>query len=226
MAKAWAWSYSKYKAYDSCPKRFYEVDIAHNFADSTEQLDWGNEVHKAIQLATEGKAPLPDSMKDYQKWVDEIKHGEGTLYVEQQYAITKDFQPTQWFAHNVWLRGICDVLRISPSGKSARARDYKTGGVKHDANQLMLMSQCIFVHHPTVQRIRAEFVWLKEDCVGTPEVYNRDTIVREWPPLLPQLKRMEEASRTLDYPPKPCGLCARWCPVLSCQFHGKRFKAA
>jgi hypothetical protein len=77
-----------------------------------------------------------------------------------------------------------------------------------------------------VQRIQAEFVWLKDDCLGQPEIYNRDTIVREWPPLLPQLQRMEEASKTLDYPPKPCGLCARYCPVLSCSYHGKRHKAA
>jgi hypothetical protein len=225
MAKAWAWSYSKYKAFDSCPKRHYEVDIAKNFQDSTEQLVWGNEVHEAIQHATEGKAPLPDSMKDYQRWVDQMKNGEGTLYVEQQYAITKDFQPTQWFAHNVWLRGICDALRVSPSGKTALAWDYKTGAVRHDSRQLMLMAQCIFVHHPTVQRIKTEFIWLKDDCT-TPEVFDRGTIAREWPAVLPLVKRMEEASKTLDYPPKPCGLCARYCPVLSCSFHGKRYRAA
>lgn len=225
MAKAWAWSYSKYKAFDSCPKRHYEVDIAKNYVDSTDQLIWGEEVHKAIQNATIGTAPLPDSMKDYQRWVDEIRGGEGTIYVEQKFAITRDFQPTSYFAHNVWFRGICDVLRISPSGAVALARDYKTGAVKHDSRQLMLMAQCILVHHPKIRRIKTEFVWLKDDCV-TPEVFDRDTIAQEWPPILPLVKQMEDASKTMDYPPKPCGLCARYCPVLACQFHGKRYKAA
>jgi hypothetical protein len=226
MAKAWAWSYSKYKAFDSCPKRHYECDIAKNFTDDSEALKWGSDVHDALHMATLGKEPLPDSMKDYQRWVDEIRNGEGTLYVEQQYAMTRDFQPTQWFGHNVWFRGICDVLRVSPSGKTALARDYKTGAVKEDARQLMLMAQCIFVHHPTVKRIRAEFVWLKEDCLGTPETYDRDAIVREWMPLMPLVKQMEQASITMNYPPKPCGLCARFCPVISCSFHGKRYRAA
>jgi len=225
MAKQFAWSYSKYKAFDSCPRRHFEVDLQKNYTDDSEQLRWGNEVHDALMNATIGKAPLPDSMQDYQRWVDEIKDGEGTLFVEQQYAMTREFQPTTFFAPNVWFRGICDVLRVSPSGLTALARDYKTGAVKHDSRQLMLMAQCIFVHHPTVQRIKTEFIWLKDDCV-TPETFNRSTIAREWAPVLPLVKQMEEASKTLNYPPKPCGLCARYCPVISCSFHGKRYRAA
>lgn len=221
MGKQWAWSYSRYKAYDACPKRHYEVDIAKNFTDSSEQLDWGNEVHKALENAVLGKAPLPDGMRDYQRWVDEIKDAPGTLLVEQQYAITKDFRPTDWFAPDVWFRGICDVLRVSPSGRTALARDYKTGKIKHDSRQLMLLAQCVFVHHPSVRRIKTEFIWLKEGCTGE-ETFDRDTIVNEWAPLMPLVKRMEQSSKTMDYPPKPCGLCARYCPVMSCQFHGKR----
>jgi hypothetical protein len=242
MAKSWAWSYSKYKAYDACPKRHYEVDLQKNYVEDSEQLKWGNEVHKAIQLATEGKEPLPASMADYQCWVDEMRSGvfsgddlppwvrhlkdpECKVVVEQQYSITKDFQPTQWFAHNTWFRGICDAARFDPTMTVGLARDYKTGQIKHDSRQLMLMAQCMFVHVPSLKRIRTEFVWLKDDCV-TAESYDRNTIAREWPPLLPLVKQMEEANVTKNYPPKPCGLCARYCPVLSCQFHGKRYRAA
>lgn len=224
--KQWAWSFSRLNAYESCPKRHYEVDIAKNFTDSTEQLDWGNEVHKALELATTDGTPLPDGMRDYQVWVDDIKGGEGTILVEQQFAITKDFQPTGWFDPDVWFRGICDVMKIGPSGRTVRARDYKTGNPKHNSRQLMLMAQCIFVHHPAVQRVHTEFVWLKSNCLGTPEIFNRATIANEWLPLLPQIKQMEDAAKNANYPPKPCGLCARYCPVVSCQFHGKRYRAA
>jgi hypothetical protein len=225
MAKQFAWSYSRYKAFSNCPKRHLEVDILKNFTEESEQLKWGTEVHEALAAAVKNGTPLPSSMQDYQKWVDDISGGEGKLLVEQQYAITRDFQPTAWFANNVWFRGICDVLRISPSGRTALARDYKTGKVLHDSRQLMLMAQCLFIHHKTLQRISTQFIWLKEGCVST-EVFNRDSIMREWTPLLPQVKVMEEASKTLNYPPKPCGLCARYCPVISCSFHGKRYRAA
>jgi hypothetical protein len=89
----------------------------------------------------------------------------------------------------------------------------------------MLMAQCLFIHHQSLQRIKTEFIWLQGDCV-TEETFDRDTIMREWAPLMPQVKTMEEASVTRNYPPKPGGLCARYCPVLSCSYHGKRFRAA
>jgi hypothetical protein len=223
--KPWAWSYSRYKAYDSCPRRHYEVDIAKNFVEASDQLIWGDEVHKALEAATLGREPLPDSMKEYQYLVDEIRSGEGSLYVEQKFALTRNFKPTGFFDDDVWFRGICDVLRISPNGWVALARDYKTGNVKHDSRQLMLMATCIFMHHPTVRRVKTEFIWLKEKCI-TPEVFDRATVFDEWTPLMPLVKQMEHAHKTQHYPPKPCGLCARYCPVLSCQFHGKRYKAA
>lgn len=217
--KEWSWSYSKYKNYDTCPKRHYEVDVAKNFTDSSEQLEWGNQVHDCMRDAVTGKAKLPDSMRDYQKWVDQICSGPGKLLVEMKMAITKTFQPTSWFGNDAWFRGICDVARVD--GPVAIARDYKTGKLLHDSRQLMLMSQCIFAHYPKVKRILTEFIWLKEDC-STPETFNRDTIMREWPPVLDHVKQMKHAADTLTYPPKPGKLCARHCPVTSCPYHGKR----
>jgi hypothetical protein len=42
-----------------------------------------------------------------------------------------------------------------------------------------------------------------------------------WNRLLPEVKKMEQAYVTLDYPPKPNGLCRNYCPVKSCPHHGK-----
>lgn len=218
MAKEWAWSYTKLKNFDTCPLRHYEVDILKNYTEESEQLIWGGQVHEALANACSGKAPLPATMKDYQKWVDEMVSGPGELFVEQKYAITRKFEKAAYFGHNVWYRGICDVLRID--GPVALARDWKTGAIKHNSVQLMLMAQCIFVHYPEVQKIKTEFVWLQDDCV-TPELWSRDTIYREWVSLLPQVDVMEQASKTKNYPPKPSGLCRKWCPVKTCEHHGK-----
>lgn len=220
MAKEFAWSYSKYKNFQTCPKRHYEVDIAKNFTESSEQLVWGNEVHDALAKAVQRIAPLPDSMKDYQRWVDDAVQGQASeILVEQKYAITRSFQPTKWFANDVWYRGIADLVLIS--GPVALARDYKTGKVTHDSRQLMLMAQCIFSHRPEIKRIKTEFVWLKDDCT-TPETFDRATIANEWPPLLPGVQAMEHAGKTMTYPPKPGKLCRSWCPVVSCPHNGKR----
>lgn len=218
MAKAWSWSFSKKKNFDTCPKRYYEVDIQKNFTESSEQLVWGNEVHDRLAKACLGKEPLPDTMKPYQRWVDVVRSAPGELKVEEKYAITKDFQKTAYFAPTVWYRGICDVLVLN--GKTATALDWKTGKIAHNSLQLMLMATCILIHYPQIERVKTRFVWLQEDCT-TPDVWDRATIMKEWTSLIPEVNAMEKASVNLDYPPKPSGLCRSYCPVTSCVFHGK-----
>ena len=217
---AFSWSYSKLKNFDTCPKRHYEVDIAKSFKDSTEQLDWGNRVHKSLADACMGKVKLPEELRDYQKWVHAMRAAPGELLVEQKYALTKDFQPCEWFGPRVWMRSVGDLVRIN--GTTALGVDWKTGKVIHDSSQLMLLAQCIFAFHPEVDTVNTIFVWLKDDCI-TQDMFKRDTIINEWPSVLERVKQLEEASRTMTYPPKPGKLCRSYCPVLSCPYHGKGY---
>jgi hypothetical protein len=221
MGKQFAWSFSKLKNFETCPKRHYEIDIAKTYAEAMEPggaLDWGNQVHKALALACDGKAPLPPEMADYQKWVDKVRAGPGDLYVEQKYAITKDFQKTSWFGHNAWYRGIGDVVRVA--GPVALIMDWKTGKILVDSVQLMLMAQCIFSHFPQVKKVRSEYVWLKEDC-STPELFDRQDVADAWVGVLDRVVNLENAAKSQNYPPKPGKLCRKWCPVMSCPYHGK-----
>ena len=224
-AKAYAWSYSKLKNYESCPRKHYHIDVAPKghpdkiVEPMSEQLMWGDQVHKALANALQGLAPLPISMKHFQSWVDRILEGPGQLFVEQQYAITKDFAPTAWFGSDVWFRGIGDVVRID--GPVGLVVDWKTGKVLVDSVQLMLMAQCLFVHYPQLKVVRSEFIWLKDDC-STPEVFTREELADQWVDLMPRVQTLEKAFKTQDYPPLPSGLCKNWCPVLSCEHNGRK----
>lgn len=216
--KEWAWSYSKLKNYLTCPKRMYEIDILKNFQDSSEALTQGNEVHKVLADACSGKADLPPTYIGYQPWVDRVRAGPGELLVEQKYAITRDFRKTTYFAKDVWYRGIADVVRLDRD--VALALDWKTGKVLEDPVQLMLMAVCLFVHYPQLKRVRAEYIWLKDECTS-PEVFDRQEVATEMTRLLPKVDELEKATKTLTFPPKPNGLCKNWCKVTSCPFHGK-----
>lgn len=217
--KEWSWSYSKLKNYKVCPKRMYEVDILKSFSDGGgEALLWGNNVHAALAAALKNNTPLPLEMAQYQYWVDRVRRGVGQLLVEQKYAITRDFRPTTYFAHDVWYRGIGDVVRLN--GRVALVLDWKTGKILEDSVQLMLMAQCLFSHFHELTHVRSSFIWLKDDC-ETPELLTRQEVADQWVELLPQVLEMERASQTLTYPPKPGHLCRAWCPVTSCPFHGK-----
>lgn len=217
--KEWSWSYSKLKNFEVCPKRMYEVDVAKNYQDSGgEALTWGNAVHDALAKALKNNTDLPAEMKEYQYWIDRVRRGTGTLQVEQKYAITRQFQKTEYFAKDVWYRGIGDVIRLNDD--VALIVDWKTGKVLEDSVQLMLMAQCLFSHFPQLKFVRSSFVWLKEDC-ETPELFSRQEVADQWVGLLDRVNGMEQAAKDMNYPPKPGRLCRSYCPVTSCPFHGK-----
>lgn len=220
-AKEWSWSYSKLKNFELCPKRMYEVDIAKTYAEKQEPggpLDWGNRVHKALSDALAKGVPLAPEISAYQSWVDRVKRGAGTLYVEQKYAINRQFQKTGYFADDVWYRGIGDVVRVA--GNLALVLDWKTGKILEDSVQLMLMAQCLFSHYPELKYVRSEFVWLKDDCTS-PELFTRQEVADKWVDLLGRVKNMELAAQQMNYPPKPNHLCKNHCVVQSCPFFGK-----
>lgn len=221
-AKEWSWSYSKLKNFKVCPKRMYEIDLCGNFKEAIVPggpLDWGNRVHDAIAKALRDNIPLPTEMTALlQPWVDRVRRGTGDLLVEQKYAITRSFSPTTYFGHDVWYRGIGDVVRIDRD--LALVLDWKTGKILEDSAQLMLMAQCIFSHFPAVKYVRSEFVWLKEDCT-TPELFTRAEVAEQWVGLMDEVNGLEEAAKLMNYPPKPNNFCKNHCPVTSCPFHGK-----
>jgi hypothetical protein len=98
--------------------------------------------------------------------------------------------------------------------------DWKTGKVLEDSVQLMLMAQCLFSHFPEITHVRSSFVWLKDNC-ETPELLTRQEVADQWVTLLPQVQQLENAAKTMTYPPTPNHLCKSWCPVNSCPFHKK-----
>jgi hypothetical protein len=230
--KEWAWSYSKLKNYEVCPRKHYEVDLAKTFTETQDDdpnspLNWGNRVHAAFAAALTGNGKMPAEMADYQKWVDRVLSGPGDLLVEQKYAITRDFQSATYFAKNVWLRMIGDVVRIDQpfTSKGQKYRlalvlDWKTGKILEDSVQLMLMAQALFSHYPDLTHVRSEFVWLKDDCT-TPELFTREEVADQWTGLLERVHSLEHAHKTQTYPPKPGRLCKKYCPVASCPYWHK-----
>lgn len=220
--KPFSWSYSRLKNYETCPKRYYNIDVAKNFKEpDSEELTYGNTLHKVLADAISEKNPLPEGYKKFQKYVDRItkaKNPEAQIIVEQQLAITKDFTPTTWFGDDVWFRGVLDAVKIV--GPVAAILDWKTGKIIEDGIQLAMFAQCLFSHHPQVQKIRTEFVWLKHDATTRAD-FTRADMVSVWGGLLPRVQTLENAHKVMDFPPKSGGLCRRFCAVTSCPHHGE-----
>lgn len=218
VAKPFAWSYSKLKNYETCPKRHWHIDVAKDVREEeSEALMWGNEVHAALARRLDKNTPLPPPMQMYEPWCERILATPGTLLVEQKLAITADFGACTFFDKAAWFRAIGDVIKIA--GPVAMIMDWKTGKIVEDSVQLALAAGCVFAHHPEVQRVRSEFIWLKEDA-STRVDLKREEMPKIWRDLWPRIEALKQAHETVTYPPKPGSLCARWCPVRQCPHNG------
>lgn len=221
--RSWSWSFSKLKNYETCPKRHYHVDVARDVREpESEELRFGNQLHDLMaKRLGPSRTPLPQGWEKYEPYAAKVdlpaSHPTGKLLVEQKLAITKDYAPCDWRSNEAWYRGIADVLKII--GPVALLVDWKTGKVSEESQQLVLAAACVFAAHPEVQKIRAEFVWLKHDAT-TREDVNRADMPAMWANLMPRIEELQAANEQSVYPPKPGFLCRKWCPVTFCPHHG------
>lgn len=216
--KPFAWSYSKIKNYRACPKKHFHVDVAKDYKeDESEILTWGNEVHAALAKRLKDKTGLPATMVQWEKLAAGIEKMPGTLYVEQKYGLKADYTGCEFFGDGVWYRGIADVVAINDV--RGMAVDWKLGKIIEDSMQLALMAACLFGHFPQLQQVDTVFFWLKDDAV-THQVFTRPDMISVWGAILPEVAQLQEAYRTMTFPPKPGGLCRKWCPVRSCPYNG------
>jgi hypothetical protein len=217
--KPFAWSYSKLKNYETCPKRHWHLDIAKDVREEeSEALLYGNMVHEALANRISKGTELGEPFKHLEPWAERLLKTDGEILVEQKLAITSDFGPCKFFDRTAWFRGIGDVIKIV--GNAALIIDWKTGKVLEDSQQLALMAACVFAHHPDVHKVRSEFVWLKEDATTRAD-FAREDMPKMWNNLLPRVKALESAYASSTYPAKQGGLCRRWCPVKQCPHHGE-----
>jgi PD-(D/E)XK nuclease superfamily len=221
--KSFAFSFSRLKAFEDCPRRYYETQVLKDKwpEEKSQLLEWGDAVHKAMATALRTNTALPTEFKIFQPWIDKVARTRGEMLIEDQcqWACTREFKPTPWFAKNVWLRTQADAVKLDPP--VALVVDWKTGkSLNGDPVQLILTSLMALLHFPDVHCVRSDFIWLQEDLQTTQVVY-RNEARTYWIELLPRIKRLEQAVIDENFPPHPGRFCRRWCPVRSCEYWGK-----
>lgn len=216
-----AWSYSSLTKFETCPKQYYHTKVAKDVIDAPhDSALWGSTVHKYLEDRVKQGTPLPESVAGYERLAAPIADKPGEKLVEKQMAVTSAFQPTGWFDKDTWCRGIVDVGVLT--GKRGLLLDWKTGKRKPDSTQLKLFAALAFAHYPDLEVVTTGFVWLKEGAVDR-ESYTREQVPVIWREFVPRVQRLERAYESGSFPPKPSGLCGKWCPVpkSKCEFSGK-----
>ena len=213
-----AWSYSSIKTFEQCPKKYFHLKVVKDIKDEPgEAADYGTAVHLAAEEFIRDGKPVPDKFAYMRPIVERLAGFSGEKRTEMKVGIRKTatgYEPTTFFAKDVWYRGIIDLLIIN--GEKAHLLDYKTGkNAKYaDMKQLDLMAGAIFVHYPQVQEIKSGLLYVVSNEFPK-KVHVREKMDHYLSVFDTQLENLNDALENGVFNPKSGPLCG-WCPVVEC----------
>jgi hypothetical protein len=215
-----AWSYSSIKTFDQCPKKYFHLRIKKDYKDedSTATI-YGKELHKAAEDFIALGTPIPPRFSFISDTLEALKKIQGEKYCELKLGVAKrdgKFAPCDFFAKDVWWRGIADLLIINKEKRTAYLVDYKTSkNAKYaDTKQLDLLAGAVFVHYPEIVEIKSAllFVVSNELVRKKHEYIMKSSYLNS---MEPELIRLEAAIKNDVWNPVSGPLC-RFCPVTEC----------
>lgn len=217
------WSYSAVKDFDNCPRKYYELRVAKNYKqEDTEATIYGTAVHKAFEEFVRDGSPLPPEFARFQRFVEPLLKLRGDRYCEHKLGIRADFSPCEFFAKDVWWRGIPDLLVVNEGAGVARVVDYKTGkSAKYaDTAQLELLAAAIMQHFPSVNKVKGALLFVVADAIVKAE-YTREQLPEIWSKWVGEVGRIANAQRNGVWNEKQGPLCG-FCPVKDCLHYKPR----
>lgn len=224
--KPFAWSYSRLKNYETCPRRYEAIDLTKEFKqDETEELNEGDRLHKAMAKRVMSGTELPREfyyMERHAENLTKLTHDLQIINCELKLAINKDYKAVGFFEKGVWARCMIDYIKIVPANDKqsfAHIVDYKTGKLKEDDAQLAVNAMLTFSCFKDVVGIKSEFLWTKYNDT-TSIVFTRSNIIEYWDLIIPRVMKLAVAHEENNFPAKPGKLCKEWCAVSSCEHWG------
>lgn len=213
-----AWSHSALEDFKNCPRAFHAKRVEKSVVETKgEATVWGEEVHKHFEERLAHGVVLPDVLAAHEEYLARLEARPGQKTMEGRIALNLGGQPCEFFAPDVWFRGVIDFKEVD--GDRAMVVDYKTGKVHQKLGQLYAFMLHTFAAHPAVQMCHAEYYWTQTKTTWGVSV-SRSRIPELWTMFVPDLKQYAQAFKTDTWQPRQSGLCKRHCPVTDCEFNG------
>lgn len=206
-----AWSFSRFDLWRTCPKQFYEKFITKSIAEATTPaMQRGNDIHKAAADFLMGKLDtLPASLAKFERLMRQFRDMPEKL-VEQQWAFTKDWKATGYFAKGnnaAWLRVILDAALLYPDD-TADVVDHKTGK-KYGSNddQMELFALATFSYAPWLKEVTTRLWYLDNGSEDIKTFYAADVpaLRAKWEKMVAP---MFEDTTFAPRPNEKCRFCA------------------
>lgn len=212
-----ALSFSRLSTFEQCEAKFDYLYVSKVVKDTpSDASEYGERVHKTLQLVGQGKLPAKLSLEQ-QQTVDRwgglveflVSRTKGKAYFEHQLTVDHNLKPVDWFSKQAYIRAIIDLLIID--GDIAYCFDYKTGKRKEDDTQLKLFALMIFWCFPEIKTVKSAYIWLPTNQKDT-ATYQRDDVDALWSSLGQRLNKVQETVDLGYFEFSPSGLCG-WCPA-------------
>jgi len=220
MPVKFTWSYSSIELFDQCPHKYYRLRVSKDIKEPpSEHQNYGKLVHKVLENFLKKDTPIPEKFSFLEDAATQLKAYKGTKHCEYRMGLTQDLQPCEFFARDVWWRGVVDLLVLD--GETAKVIDYKTGkSAKYaDTKQLELLSLAVFKHFPEVKHVKAGLLFLvAKDFIK--EKYDPSEADSRWKKWLDRTAQLEKTYEADVWNPSPNFTCRKYCPVKDCIYNG------
>jgi RecB family exonuclease len=209
-----SWSYSALKDFEECQYRIFLKRVDKREGKKNDKANRGTEIHALAEAYVKGEGPLDPTLANFEHELTRLAelYKAGKVQVEEDWAFDVDWQPTGWFADNVWGRFKLDAY-VQEDETSARVIDYKTGKkfgneINH-GGQAILYAVATFMRHPGLQFIQAEFYYLDLKTDNTlVKTFTRPHAMVFMPKLHERAVKLTSAR---EFKPKPSKMTCKWC---------------
>ena len=218
------WSFSKLKAFETCPKQFYHVKILKEYPQKeTDAMRYGTDVHLACEEYIRDNKPLPKKYDYCKPSLDALNRIQGEKLCEYELGLTANLEPCGFKADDVWFRGIADLIIVDHDNKLAWVVDYKTGKSARyaDKGQLELMALAVWKHFPEIEVVKGGLLFVVSKDLIRSRYTRTDDQRALTEKYVGKYKQMVIASDNNVWNASPSGLCRAWCDVLECAHNGR-----
>ena len=209
------WSYSSLKMYENCTYRYYRQRVKKDVKDyfESDEESYGVRTHKRLEQRLARKRPLPEEIASCEPICQELERAK-QLHVEFQMALSKNLYPTEWYDRDAWSRAAADVLTIDDD--AITIVDWKTGKVRYDDLQGMILAFHAHVYYPDVRTIRTRFIFTRHGVEKGDTYDMTKDLGFIWSEIKERVQEIAWSEQNNAWPKKKSGLCG-WCPIKDCE---------
>jgi hypothetical protein len=151
--------------------------------------------------------------------LEQLNSIEGEKYCEVKLGLTKNLEPCDFDAPNVWWHGVADLLIINKKTGVAYSVDYKTSKSARyaDVAQLDLVACGLFAKFPEIKKIRSALLFVVSKEFVKAE-HHAEMMTKYIQKPAKDVARIEAAIENGVWNPVEGPLC-RFCSVKQCEYN-------